>query len=559
VIAGLALQRDAALAAIDAEIAGIEGEATRRHDLHMAAIEEIQDAAKVAHDQRMAAIESLQAQATVEAELRAAQMDALREQIAQAEELEAAVKGMAAFIDQLKQGPLGPGNPADKLALAQDSFAKALAAYTANPTAQGLTGLQGLAQTMLSLAEPIFSKPSPQFQALSATTIKQLLAAEALAAGMMSDSEVLKAQLAALQAADKAATQGVADQIKAIQDADKAAATHTEDTIKAIQDLDTSEQNQAKDLIAKLNEQKIQIGKDFETQTDAIEEAFKTQKTAIEDAAETEIAGIQEALKAELLTNFDKQIPLLAAQYDAALAQLTAIGDTKTWQDATLGKLEEIRVALASVIPAESGKAYVTEGLYHLHGGEAVLPKGMADQFRAAGGAALFAGGIPAMADGGGLYGPVGPPNQWYPDDSLVTGFRARQLRGEIHLLESRIRVLQHGHMTARDISQLALLTEQLRLALIAPPTPPPYRPPTPPPTTPPYVPPGPGWLTRTNTAQMGGGGGDINFHITIQGDVKDEQKLARAIADEMLPLVQGDAKNGKLGVIIDRRAKSVR
>src|SRR6185503_15451099 len=162
VIAGLARQRDAALAAIDKEI------------------------------------ESLQRAAQAAQEFRAAEMDALREQIAKADEFAAAVKSMGDFIQSLKVGPLGPGNPADKLAMAQDAFSKALATYNANPTAAGLTALQGLAQTMLSLAEPIFSKPSPQFQALAATTIKQLQAAQAMAAAQATDSETLKAQLAAL-------------------------------------------------------------------------------------------------------------------------------------------------------------------------------------------------------------------------------------------------------------------------------------------------------------------------------------------------------------------------
>ena len=78
------------------------------------------------------------------------------------------MESMGKFIAGLKQGPLGPGNPADKLRMAQESFAKALLAYQANPTAQGSRDLQALAQSVLSLAEPIMSKPSPAFQTLSA-------------------------------------------------------------------------------------------------------------------------------------------------------------------------------------------------------------------------------------------------------------------------------------------------------------------------------------------------------------------------------------------------------
>jgi hypothetical protein len=214
-----------------------------------------------------AQIKGIQDAAQAEQDYRAAQMEALQQAIAKAEEFASAIESMGKFIAGLKQGPLGPGNPADKLALAQQSFAKALLAFNAAPTATGLTDLQGLAQTMLSLAEPIFSKPSPQFQALSATTIKQLTAAQALAAGQATDSDVLKAQLAALQAANKAASQGVADQIAALNDQKAARSDKFDAQIKVVND-------------------------GFDADVKAINAALKDQITAINKAAQDEIAGI---------------------------------------------------------------------------------------------------------------------------------------------------------------------------------------------------------------------------------------------------------------------------
>lgn len=574
VLQGLTAQRDLALAAIDLEIKGIQDKAQVEHDARMAEIDGIQAAAALAHDKRMAEIESIQEGARVEQEARAAQMDALREQIAKAQELESAVKGMGEFIAQLTQGPLGPGNPMDKLTLAQDAFAKALSAYNANPTAAGLTGLQGLAQTMLSLAEPIFSKPSPQFQALSATTIKQLEAAQATAAGMMTDSQVLKAQLDALQAADKAATQGVAEQIKAIQDADKAAGDKATALIKAIQDADTTAAQKAKDLIEALNLQKEKITTDFTTQTAAIEAAFVIQKKAIEDAATAEITGINDGVAAALKANFEKQVPLLQAQYDAALAEKAAIPETKIFQDETVRLLGLIQVALASVIPAESGMARVTEGLYHLHDDEMVLPKHMADRIRSA-------------ADGAGLGDPDPHLNDWkwiynQPRDLSVEskmwgGPRAAELnrlqltiaqltqqfessvahqygksRGKIY---ENFSDAQLAVMRSALAAQVAGIQDQQR-AIIAtiPKTPPPGTPGT---KTPPYVPPGPGWLSRADAMQTGGQPQGTTVVFQITGSKQDAEAIAATIK-EVLPAVQADIKNGKSGALIDQRVKSL-
>jgi hypothetical protein len=44
-----------------------------------------------------------------------------------------------------------------------------------------------------------------------------------------------------------------------------------------------------------------------------------------------------------------------------------------------------------------------------------------------------------------------------------------------------------------------------------------------------------------------------------IQGNVDDPEKFSKLVAKEVLPIVRDDAKGGKLWVIIDTRAKSVR
>src|SRR4030095_9808019 len=102
--------------------------------------------------------------------------------------------------------------------------------------------------------------PRPPFQPARATPPKQPLAAQAPAAAAVTDSEVLKQQLATLKALDAATTQGIQDQIAALE------------------------------------AQKKSITDDFTTQTTAIEAAFTTQKAAIEQAARDEIAGINAGL-----------------------------------------------------------------------------------------------------------------------------------------------------------------------------------------------------------------------------------------------------------------------
>jgi len=612
VIAGLAKERDAQLTAIDLTIKDIQSQATIRHDERMAEIADIQDAAKLAHDARMAQIDAIQASAQAEAEMRAAQMDALREQITKAQELESAIEGMGKFIDQLKQGPLGPGNTGDKATMAQDAFAKALQAYNAHPTAAGLTGLQGLAQTMLSLKETVLTKPNPVFQALAATTIKQLEAAEALAAGQMSDSETLKAQLAALQDLDKAAAQGVKDQIAAIQAADKKASEKADAQIAAIQALDKQEQAWAQEWITKLTEQKTKITEDFETQTAAIEAAFKTQKLAIEKAAQDEIDGIQKALADELKKNFDQQVPLLKAQFDAANAQLAAIGDVAKWGDATVKKLEEIRLALAGALVGATTK------------GDAAFKEGTTGgrQFATEG---IVGGGLPGNSGLGGPGGathwtgdPITPPAMGKPvvspgtienptpvwDPYAGTGITPSNLglndwtspwnqprdlskegvmwggpnAAKLNALELSITQMQAnleaqiahnqswvGGKLHRNFSPEQLATMQTTLAaqiaairaqqqVLISSTPPPGMPGA---KTPPYTPPGPAWLSRTpNGAQTQGGVMLVieQGAIVISG-VSDPEKAAELAVKK----VEDSVKNGRIGTLVDQRVRSAR
>jgi len=322
VIEGLRKEKDAKLAAIDAQIAGVQ-----------------------------------KAEAAAQ-KLRRSEMEALTDQISKAQEFEAAVKRMGEFIQSLTVGPLGPGNPADKLASAQTAFAAALQAYTAHPTAAGLTDLQGLAQTMLGLAEPIFTKPSPQFQLLSATTIKQLLAAQALAAAAVTDSEVLKQQLATLKALDAATTQGIQDQIAALE------------------------------------AQKKSITDDFTTQTTAIEAAFTTQKAAIEQAARDEIAGINAGLATALKDNAAAQAPLIQEaldKQDALLAAVTrgagagvidGVAYLAERAKETVDVLKEIRDGVNAAVGHQAGAWETRAGFALLHAGEMVVPRAPAAALR---------------------------------------------------------------------------------------------------------------------------------------------------------------------------------
>jgi hypothetical protein len=86
-------------------------------------------------------------------------------------EWEGVVKSTAALITALRIGPLGAGNPADRLAAAKDAFARAQTDFNAHPSAAGAAAVQSAAQALLPLAESVLSKPSPAYQALFAGVI----------------------------------------------------------------------------------------------------------------------------------------------------------------------------------------------------------------------------------------------------------------------------------------------------------------------------------------------------------------------------------------------------
>jgi len=533
-------------------------------------------------------ITSIQKAADAEQEFRTAQMAGLSDAIAKAEEFAAAVKQMGEFIQGLKVGPVGPGNPMDKLILAQDAFAKALTSYNAHPTAAGLTGLQDLAQTVLSLAEPIFSKPSPQFQTLSATTIKQLQAAQDLAAGQASDSEVLKQQLAVLQALDKAAVQGVKDQLAALAD--------------------------QKTLIADKFDREIKtVGDGFDKEIAAVEAAFKTQKEAIEKAAQDEIDGINTALTVALKNNMTAQAPLLKAQFDAANALLDAVGPTAKFQADAIDRLTAIRDALNRAIPP-AGTTPTKDAI-------AGVPNSVSHGVRTEG---IVGGGLPGNSGLGGPGGatpwspdPVTGPRTVVPPTTIETGhpwdpyagtgitapatpgvnlpgtFESiweQQAAGpfawggpnaaKLNALEGSIRGLQDQYMSmvstnahynsrhqivySHSAAELATLKTEMEAkvatiraqitALIGTPTV--TTPPGTTPRTPPYVPPGPGWLSGTQGTQTQGGVTLVieKGAIVITGVADPEQAAAMAVKQ-----VEDSVKSGRIGVLVDQRVKAVR
>ena len=353
-------------------IAGAQGAAqaeidrlTTVRDLQLAAID-----AQIAGIQKAA--QAAQAARRVE-------MQALQTAIQKAREWESAIKSATAFIEQLKLGSMAPINPADQLIQAQGTFAAALAAYQAHPSAQGLTDLQGMAQAVLQAASQVFTRPSPEYQALFASIVTQLQAASDLATSQAPDSStVLQAQLDALQALDATATQAAQDQIDA------------------------------------LNAQKTQISKDFETQTADIRAKLAEQIKAIEDAAAAEIAVLEDQIAAALTNNALKQEPLLQSQVDTQLAIRDAlvsagytVADSNNFIGAqaivTNGLLKEIRDAIAAFPHAAGGMAYVPATMpVVVHQGERILTADANRAYRSGYGLVATRGTVPQAQRSGG-------------------------------------------------------------------------------------------------------------------------------------------------------------
>jgi hypothetical protein len=84
----------------------------------------------------------------------------------------------------LLTGNLGPTNPSARFAIAQGEFASAQAAFFANPTAEGATHLQGLAQTLLEIASEFMTRPSGRYQGLLAEVTGVLEQVATVAEGM---------------------------------------------------------------------------------------------------------------------------------------------------------------------------------------------------------------------------------------------------------------------------------------------------------------------------------------------------------------------------------------
>ena len=542
----------------NAAINGVNQWATQAIEATRGAAQVQLDALTVLRDAQLAAIdaeiEAIEAQTRIEQDARRAEMDGLRDRIATAREWKSAIDSMSKAIQALKVGPLGPGNPADKLRMAQESFAKALLAYQANPTAQGLGDLQALAQSVLSLAEPIMSKPSPAFQTLSANMIRQLEAAQALADQQAEDADLLQAQLDALEALDKAILDAADKQIKALR-ADRA-----------------------------------QVMAAFEARTRAIQNGLDAQIKAIEKAAKEEVAAINLGLKTALEANAVAQAGLIGEQKVTNEALLKALkstefgaglGDIATYaaqrQDVAIGILDAMLKALNRVIPAERGMPRVTEGLYHLHDDEMVLPEHMAKAVREAGGFSVLDRGIRSAAQGAGIVWDT-PPNA-----DRATAYAILQL----NMLQSQIDAARltyenkflknpyvysagkrYDRFSADELARekvkvdaivAPLLAQQAGILASLPPprsTAPPPTEKTPPPTdkTPPppvYVP-GPSWLTReSELAPMAG----TSPRATAGGDAAGTQIIikldSKVIGEATLPTVQRDARGGVIRQII--------
>ena len=105
---------------------------------------------------------------------------------------------------------MSPLNPADQLALAQQQYQAALAAFGANASVENAQSVQQAAQAYLQAAQGVWTRPSLEYAAIFNSVVGQLEAVKAGAATFVTLEQEAVEQLKSID-----------DQIKALQDKNK--------------------------------------------------------------------------------------------------------------------------------------------------------------------------------------------------------------------------------------------------------------------------------------------------------------------------------------------------
>jgi hypothetical protein len=266
------------------------------------------------------------------------QQEAIDQQIRSLEDLKDATEewagvaeSVADMLHDLRLSDLAPPDDMGQFRRAQSEFDAALAAFRAAPTPEGASRVQELAREVLDAASEVFTRPSPEYQALFASITESLEEVQRIAEEQGAGHEDYLRQIAELQAQSKAL--------------DVARNELEAETRIAIDTLNAQEQQ----ALA------------------AIQAAVAPELQAL--AAEMERVAVLAAVQATTITN---QLDMLVRGVDL--------------QTQMLGELQQIRSLVGGTPQYQAGGVVARTGLAFVHAGETVVPAGAS----AGGGGVVF-------------------------------------------------------------------------------------------------------------------------------------------------------------------------
>ena len=368
---------DAATDAANAQIAAVERQTQARIDGLSAEAEAIRDNA----DTRLDALRD--------------EANALNKTIQATREWQRAVESMQQFLNALMLSGAAPLNPAEQLAIAQEQFASAFASFQAAPSAEGLTNLQASARALLAVGEEVFSRPSPQYQALFHDVTTKLTEAQAVGtAQIVEPVEVMEARLEEIQAEAESIRDTAEKQLDAINQQIESERRNAQETIESIR---TGLQSTTEQIIAAADAEIAAIQAEME--------ALLTQNAILQGNLFSILISTQEALLASVTGGIPVQ-EFIAQRAQETVVLLTQIRDRLTLQlgaaGINVGAADESSAASPpppaappsttgepvdepyDVPLAQFGEWDVPRNQrYMLHRGEMVLPEAIASRVRA--------------------------------------------------------------------------------------------------------------------------------------------------------------------------------
>lgn len=387
-IAAVRQWEEEAVAATQAQAASMRTEITARYDAEIANIERLRDASAAALEAEIsgieAAAEARQQAIADEIEALETEQRALQEQARTAREWEGVVRSVGDFLQNLKLSNQAPTNPADQLALAQASFDQRLAAFNASPSAALAGDVQAAAQDLLTAGQNVFTRPSPEYQALFASVIAAMEGVQGIAGAKQGPATAADLEAQATK---------IADEIQALRDESQDIAEQAREQVDLLREQIRLEAGWAADFIREAEKNRAH-------DLALVDEWEQAQINAIRVTAQATIDGIVKGMADALEANARFQLGLMGIIEGQLKRQLDEITGGKPIQvfladraKATADYLKDIRDDIRDFVTglpeAAEGRWNTAGGLHMLHPGEMVVPAREAALFREGVGVAI--------------------------------------------------------------------------------------------------------------------------------------------------------------------------